>query len=62
MTSNEHNMTTVDFLMNSPMRTVFVKSVDTFAYMKTRETIYELLHSFDLEIGEPNVVQLVTGN
>jgi hypothetical protein len=52
----------INFLVNSPAGTMFVKSVDASAYMKTGQKVYELLDSFVEEVGESNVVQLVTDN
>lgn len=54
--------TLINFLVNSPAGTMFVKSVDASAYMKTGQKLFELLDSFVEEIGESNVVQLVTDN
>jgi hypothetical protein len=54
--------TLINFLVNSPAGTMFVKSVDASAYMKTGQKVYELLDSFVEEVGEKNVVQLVTDN
>jgi hypothetical protein len=54
--------TLINFLVNSPAGTMFVKSVDASANMKTGQKLYELLDSFVEEIGESNVVQLVTDN
>jgi hypothetical protein len=50
--------TLINFLVNSPAGTMFVKSVDASAYMKTGQKVYELLDSFVEEVGESNVVQL----
>jgi hypothetical protein len=54
--------TLINFLVNSSAGTMFVKSVDASAYMKTGQKVYELLDSFVEEVGEKNVVQLVTDN
>ncbi|PNY14079.1 hypothetical protein L195_g010751, partial [Trifolium pratense] len=54
--------TLINFLVNCPAGTMFVKSVDASAYMKTGQKLYELLDSFVEEVGESNVVQLVTDN
>ncbi|KAG5022664.1 hypothetical protein JHK85_019006 [Glycine max] len=42
--------------------TQFVRSVDASEYMKTGQKIFELLDSFVEEIGEKNVIQVVTDN
>ena len=39
-----------------------MRSVDGFEYMKTGQKIFELLDSFVEEIGEKNVIQVVTDN
>ncbi|XP_058755022.1 uncharacterized protein LOC131628172 [Vicia villosa] len=54
--------TLINFLVNSPAGTMFVKSVDASADMKTGQKLFQLLDSFVEEIGESNVVQLVTDN
>ncbi|KAG4943919.1 hypothetical protein JHK84_047983 [Glycine max] len=41
---------------------MFVRSVDAFEYMKTGRKIFELMDSFVEEIGEKNVIQVVTDN
>nr|XP_004513981.1 uncharacterized protein LOC101511956 [Cicer arietinum] len=41
---------------------MFVKSIDASAYMKTGIKIFELLDNFVEEIGEQNIVQVVTDN
>ncbi|CAL5198848.1 unnamed protein product [Lathyrus oleraceus] len=54
--------TLINFLVNSPAGTMFVKSVNASAYMKTGQKLFELLDNFVEEIGESNVVQLVIDN
>ncbi|WJX54375.1 hypothetical protein P8452_40264 [Trifolium repens] len=54
--------TLINFLVNSNEGTMFVKSIDATAYTKTGDKLYELLDTFVEEIGEQNVVQLVTDN
>ena len=60
--TDKKNRTLINFMVNSPSGTMFVKSVDAFAYMKTGEKIFELLDAFVEEIGEKNVVQVVSDN
>ena len=60
--TDRKNRTLINFMVNCPNGTMFVKSVDASAYMKTGEKVYELLDSFVEEIGEKNVVQVVTDN
>ena len=54
--------TLINFLVNSAKGTVFMKSVDASAYMKTGEKIFELLDNFVEKVGEKNVVQIITDN
>ncbi|XP_030931017.1 uncharacterized protein LOC115956884 [Quercus lobata] len=49
-----------NFLVNSPKGTVFLKSIDTSDISKNVENLFQLLDSLVQEIGEENVVQLVT--
>lgn len=58
-TDGKHRSIT-NFLVNSPMGTVFLKSVDTSSISHTSENLFELLNSIIDEIGEENVVQVVT--
>jgi hypothetical protein len=52
----------INFLVNSPAGTMFAKSVDASAYMKTGQKVYEMLDSFVEEVAESNVMQLVADN
>ncbi|RDX74430.1 hypothetical protein CR513_45826, partial [Mucuna pruriens] len=42
--------------------TMFIKSIDASEFMKTGDKVYQLLNSFVEEIGEKNVIQVVTDN
>ncbi|XP_015932601.1 uncharacterized protein LOC107458900 [Arachis duranensis] len=52
----------INFLVNSPAGTMFLKSIDASDYVKTGEKLFELLDDVVEEIGEHNVVQVVTDN
>ncbi|CAI8594946.1 unnamed protein product [Vicia faba] len=54
--------TLINFLVNCPAGTMFVRSVDASDYAKTGEKLAELLDTFIEEMGEKNVVQLITDN
>ncbi|RDX88141.1 hypothetical protein CR513_30303, partial [Mucuna pruriens] len=41
---------------------MFIKSIDASEFMKTGDKVYQLLNSFVEEIGEKNVIQVVTDN
>ncbi|XP_058181206.1 uncharacterized protein LOC131299638 [Rhododendron vialii] len=49
-----------NFLVNSPKGTVFLKSLDTSSIIKNGVALFELLDTFVEEIGEENVIQVVT--
>ena len=49
-----------NFLVNSPRGSVFLKSVDTSSIIKNSQKLFELLDSIVEEIGNENVVQVVT--
>ncbi|CAI8608881.1 unnamed protein product [Vicia faba] len=51
-----------NFLVNCPTGSMFVKSVDASNYAKTGEKLAELLDTFIEEMGEKNIVQLITNN
>lgn len=50
----------INFLVNSPSRTVFFISIDTSDMIKVGKKMFELLDSMVDEIGEEYVVQVVT--
>ncbi|RDY13309.1 hypothetical protein CR513_01802, partial [Mucuna pruriens] len=49
-----------NFLVNSPSGSVFFKSIDNSDVIKNDQKIFELLDNIVEEIGEENVVQVVT--
>ncbi|XP_028113555.1 uncharacterized protein LOC114311629 isoform X2 [Camellia sinensis] len=53
-----HSLT--NFLVNSPSGTVFIKSIDTSSAIKNSMKLFEMLDDIVNEIGEENVVQVVT--
>ncbi|XP_028181280.1 uncharacterized protein LOC114368128 [Glycine soja] len=52
----------INFLVNSLAGTMFLKSVDGSDFVKTCENLFELLDAIVKEVGEENVVQVVTDN
>ncbi|XP_039123453.1 uncharacterized protein LOC120260074 [Dioscorea cayenensis subsp. rotundata] len=58
--SDRKNISVTNFLVNSPSGTVFLKSVDTSDVVKDAQKLFELLDSIVEEIGEENVVHVVT--
>ncbi|KAM3299564.1 hypothetical protein ACQJBY_040854 [Aegilops geniculata] len=51
-----------NFLVNSPKGTVFLASVDTSDISKTADKVFEMLDDIVEQVGEDNVVQIVTDN
>ncbi|XP_057809030.1 uncharacterized protein LOC131023504 [Salvia miltiorrhiza] len=52
----------VNFLVNSPKGFVFIKSVEVSEVVKDSTTLFLMLDSIVEEVGEMNVVQVVTDN
>ncbi|KAG5091249.1 hypothetical protein JHK82_050027 [Glycine max] len=52
----------INFLINSQAGTMFLKFVDGSDFVKTGEKLFELLDAIVEEVGEENVVQVVTDN
>ncbi|KAL5133726.1 hypothetical protein HKD37_03G007015 [Glycine soja] len=52
----------INFFINSQASTMFLKSVDGSDFVKTGEKLFELLDAIVEEVGEENVVQVVTDN
>ena len=58
--TDNREMSITNFLVNSPKGTVFLKSIDTSDIFKNAEILFQLLDSLLQEIGEENVIQVVT--
>ncbi|XP_077245531.1 uncharacterized protein LOC143885307 [Tasmannia lanceolata] len=54
------NRSITNFLVNSPKGTVFLRSVDTSDISKNADNLFALLDSVVEEVGEENVVQVIT--
>ncbi|KAL1210202.1 hypothetical protein V5N11_013230 [Cardamine amara subsp. amara] len=52
----------VNFLVNSPKGSVFIKSMDVSEVVKDATLLFQLLDKIVEEVGEENVVQVVTNN
>ncbi|XP_027927787.1 uncharacterized protein LOC114184671 [Vigna unguiculata] len=52
----------INFLVSSPAGTMFVKSIDGSNFVKTGEKLFQMLDSLMEEIGEENIVQVITDN
>jgi hypothetical protein len=57
---NDHRKRNIlNFLVNSPRGTVFLKSVDASNIYKIAEKIFEMINMVVEEVGEDNVVQVM---
>ncbi|XP_077252467.1 uncharacterized protein LOC143891845 [Tasmannia lanceolata] len=54
------NRSITNFLVNSPKGTVFLRSVDTSDISENADNLFTLLDSVVEEVGEENVVQVIT--
>nr|XP_007147219.1 hypothetical protein PHAVU_006G105700g [Phaseolus vulgaris]ESW19213.1 hypothetical protein PHAVU_006G105700g [Phaseolus vulgaris] len=54
--------TILNFLVNSPRGTVFLKSIDASDICKTADKIFKMIDDIVEEVGEENVIQVVTDN
>ena len=52
----------INFLVNSPQGTWFLKSVDALASIKNGDLLYGYLDDLIQQIGEENVVQVISDN
>ncbi|CAL0318246.1 unnamed protein product [Lupinus luteus] len=52
----------INFLVNSAAGTMFIKYVDESDFVKTGDKIFELLDAVVEEVGEENVMQIITDN
>ncbi|XP_042452411.1 uncharacterized protein LOC122037026 isoform X2 [Zingiber officinale] len=60
--TDKRRRTILNFLVNSPMGTIFLKSIDASDISKTANKIFKLMDEIVEEVGEENVVQIVTDN
>ncbi|RVW13610.1 hypothetical protein CK203_088822 [Vitis vinifera] len=54
--------TLVNFLVNCSKGTMFMQSIDASSMIKTREKMFELLDKWVEQVGEENVIQVITDN
>lgn len=52
----------LNFLVNSTKGTIFLKSIDASHISKTTDKIFEMIDQIVEEVGEENIVQIVTDN
>lgn len=58
----ENGRTMISFFVYCPKGTIFLKSVDATHIVTSSDTLYELLRHVVEEVGDQNVVQVVTKN
>ncbi|CAL9018889.1 unnamed protein product [Prunus brigantina] len=57
-----NRLSIINFMVYSKGKTIFLKSVDALDHIKNYKYIYKLLRDVIMEVGEHNVVQVVTDN
>ncbi|XP_058741686.1 uncharacterized protein LOC131614076 [Vicia villosa] len=60
--TDQKRRTIINFLVNSPMGTLFLKSIDASRISKTSDKVFKMLDDIVEEVGVENVVQVVTDN
>lgn len=60
--TDKRRRTLINFLVNSSMGTIFLKSIDASHISKTTENVFKMIDDIVDEVGEENVVQVVTDN
>ncbi|KAF1896197.1 hypothetical protein Lal_00027263 [Lupinus albus] len=60
--TDKRRRTILNFLVNSPKGTVFLKSIDASHFSKTADRVFRMTDEIVEEVGEENVVQIVTDN
>ncbi|CAH9125516.1 unnamed protein product [Cuscuta epithymum] len=60
--SDTKKRTLINFLVNSPKGTVFLKSIDASDIVKSSDKIFKMLDDVVEDVGEENVIQIVTDN
>ena len=54
--------TILNFLVNSPRGTIFLKSIDAYDIGKTTDKVFKMMDDIVEEVGEEDVIQIVTDN
>lgn len=60
--TDKRQRTLINVLVNSPKGSVFLESIDASAYTKTGTAMCDLLDRYVEQVGEENVVQVITDN
>ncbi len=59
---DQNGRSVINFLVNCPKETMFMKFIDAFAQIKDAKLLCDLLDVFILEVGVEHVVQVITDN
>ena len=60
--TDRRNRTLINFLVSCPKGTMFLKSVDASDKVKSAQLICEMMEEIVQEVGEENIVQIITDN
>ena len=60
--TNRKERTLVNFFVNCSKGTMFMQSIDASSMIKTGEKMFELLDKWVEQVGEENVIQVITDN
>nr|CAN68338.1 hypothetical protein VITISV_025979 [Vitis vinifera] len=60
--TDKKERTLVNFLVNCSKGTLFMQSIDASSMIKTGEKMFELLDKWVEQVGEENVIQVITDN
>ncbi|RDX93064.1 hypothetical protein CR513_24707, partial [Mucuna pruriens] len=60
--TNKRTETILNFMVNSPKGTFFLRSIDASHVTKTIDKNFTMMNEIVVEVGEENVVQIVTDN
>ncbi|XP_076934190.1 uncharacterized protein LOC143600362 [Bidens hawaiensis] len=52
----------INFLVNCPLGTVFLKSIDASEHVKNSQLIVEMINEVIKDVGDANIVQFITDN
>ncbi|XP_028110596.1 uncharacterized protein LOC114309095 [Camellia sinensis] len=58
--TSQNGRTLINFLVNCPRGTMFVESIDASSYSKDGQKLFELLDKFVDDVGEVNIVLIIT--
>ncbi|CAI8590779.1 unnamed protein product [Vicia faba] len=60
--NDDQRRTIINFLVNSPKGTFFLKSIDASSISKTAHKVFQMMDDIVEEVSEENVIQMVTDN